>query len=456
MDTEGVEWQDSAHQGMQAESVITEATAPAKKHSLPASAKRHARARRPLTARGLACLLFGWSLASSTLYFAMAPDAGMGPGPESLNLARTLAATGAFANPYHALPTGPSAHMAPLYPLLMAAFIRLTNGWDAFSLAIILWNLVAQATMVASLPSLSEYLFGQRKPGIIASVLFIALPLNLLWAQWDAITVACGLTIFCLATRRLAVASRRTDVATGFGAGVLTLLSPTIVVPCVAWCAFVLRSATRPRSIRFVLAGGVAFVLTLTPWTIRNYTVFHSLVPMRDNFGLELYVSNRDGAGPTYMENFTLNPNMPHPNSNVDEARLVRDMGEVAYNRSRQSIALRWISQHPGEFIHLTALRIQRIWFPIREPLPISSYSVWTVTLLSLGGLVLLAIRKSHALWFIVPALGLYPLPYYLTNNDARYRYPILWISALCLGYACVSLADRLRARSTESAAVPR
>ncbi|MEQ1886136.1 MAG: hypothetical protein ABL967_13815 [Bryobacteraceae bacterium] len=400
-------------------------------------------ARQPLSLAGLSVLLFVLGAVSTAGYFAMAPDAGMGPGPESLNVARTLAAQGIFANPYHALPTGFTAHVAPLYPFLMAAMIRLSGSMFAFSIWLVIWNVIAQGLMIACLPAISEHIFGERKPGIAAAVLFIALPLNLMWAQWDALTVSCGFALLCVATRKLAAAPFATDLLTGCAAGVLMLLNPTIIVPIAVWCAFVLRGASMTRITQLAVAGGGILVLTLTPWTIRNYAVLHELVPLRDNFGLELYVSNRDGAGPTYMENFTLNPNMPHPNSNVEEARLVRQLGEAEYNRNRQSIAQAWIASHPAEFVRLTALRVQRFWFPIPEPLPLSSRSVWTATVVSWIGLVLLAIRKNPALWFFFAAPAFYALPYYLTNNDARYRYPVLWISVLCAGYAISHLLPK-------------
>ncbi|MEQ1946338.1 MAG: hypothetical protein ABL995_04070 [Bryobacteraceae bacterium] len=407
------------------------------------SSARTNSSRRPLSLLGLSTLLFVLGAVSTAGYFAMAPDAGMGPGPESLNVARTLAAQGIFGNPYHSFPTGLTAHVAPLYPFLMATMIRLSGSMFAFSIWLVIWNVIVQGLMIACLPAISEHVFGERKPGIVAAVLFIALPLNLMWAQWDALTVSCGFALLCVATRKLPAASVTADLLTGAAAGVLMLFNPTIIVPIAVWCAFILRRAPLARVTRLAIAGGGILVLTLTPWTIRNYLVLHKLVPLRDNFGLELYVSNRDGAGPTYMENFTLNPNMPHPNSNVEEARLVRQLGEAEYNRNRQSIAQAWITTHRAEFLRLTALRVQRFWFPIREPLPLSSRSVWTVTVLSWIGLALLAIRGNPSLWVFFAAPALYALPYYLTNNDARYRYPVLWITVLCAGYAISRVLPR-------------
>src|SRR5262245_26508840 len=78
--------------------------------------------------KAISPLIFAASLFSGAVYFLLYPLAGIGPGPESLNLARSLADHGTFADPYHSFPTGYSAHMAPLYPLFLATLLRLLGN----------------------------------------------------------------------------------------------------------------------------------------------------------------------------------------------------------------------------------------------------------------------------------------------------------------------------------------
>jgi len=126
----------------------------------------------------------------------------------------------------------------------------------------------------------------------------------------------------------------------------------------------------------------------------------------------------------------------------------VRKLGEVEYNRSRQALAVEWIRQHPREFVLLTIQRVERFWFPVAGSLPLSSWSTWTVTVLSMAGFAMLLLQRSSALWFLVPVITLFPLPCYLVNNDARLRYPILWLSALCAGYALTAVLAKFRSRT--------
>src|SRR5258707_8832469 len=101
------------------------------------------------SAKSTGALFFMASLFSGIVYLLLSPLSGIGPGPESLNLARSLASHGTFADPYHAMPTGYSAHLAPLYPLLLAAVLRLFGGTVIFSVVFVAWHLVAPALMVA-------------------------------------------------------------------------------------------------------------------------------------------------------------------------------------------------------------------------------------------------------------------------------------------------------------------
>ena len=60
---------------------------------------------------------------------------------------------------------------------------------------------------------------------------------------------------------------------------------------------------------------------------------------------------------------------------------------------------------------------------------------IWLITALSIPGLILMARRSEPATAFILLALLLYPLMYYLVVADVRYRYPVLWLSALPAEY---------------------
>jgi hypothetical protein len=77
---------------------------------------------------------------------------------------------------------------------------------------------------------------------------------------------------------------------------------------------------------------------------------------LRGNLGLELEVSNRDGAAASLNQNLSAGiQNRFHPNFNAEEAELVVQFGEVGYNSHKWIEAINWIARNPLRFASLTA-----------------------------------------------------------------------------------------------------
>jgi hypothetical protein len=76
----------------------------------------------------------------------------------------------------------------------------------------------------------------------------------------------------------------------------------------------------------FAATGGLALLFCL-PWIIRNYLVLGAPYFIRDNFGLELYLSNNDQAQPEMMDNVQMKQNPTHNRVATDKAAL---LGEQA------------------------------------------------------------------------------------------------------------------------------
>jgi hypothetical protein len=57
-----------------------------------------------------------------------------------------------------------------------------------------------------------------------------------------------------------------------------------------------------------------------------------------------------------------------------------------------------------------------------------------------------MARRRDRALGFVLPALLIYPLMYYIVVSDVRYRLPVLWLSLLAAAQFVVWAWDRWRA----------
>jgi hypothetical protein len=317
------------------------------------------------------------------------------------------------------------------------------------------------AMQTVLLPGASKLLFADRRPGIFAALLVVSPVMCGYQPAWEGIYCASGLILFCLySDRQVRHGGTLGLVLTGIAVGLLMLLNPVSIVLIVPWLLFLLRKAVRRARARVCLLAAAGALITLLPWTVRNYCVFHSLFFVRDNLGLELYDSNNDMARPTVYGNMPYGLSYLHPGGAeaAPERAAIRDLGEFRYNQSRLHIALDWIRSHRGRFIALTLARIRFYWFPGPDSGVWHARAVSSITVASLFGLALLAARRRSLAVFATVVFAVYPLVYYLDNMDSRYRTPILWLSLLLAGYLVVACWDAAAAwwRRARSAGLPR
>ena len=368
-------------------------------------------------------------------------------GFETAFVGAALASGHGFSSLY-GLPNGPTAHFAPLYPLLVGLVFRCFHSFSVESAWVLCtFNLVCESLIV-----LLVYWIGRR-----CFAPMVAFASALLWAIQPA-TVAYSVQIWyssisaLLAT--LAVASylylldarpRRRDCL-GYGLlwGVAALTNTTLVLIMPPTMAGLLYRWGR-QLWRDVIAGGLVFFLLLAPWMTRNYIVFHQFIPIRGNFGPTLWYGNRpDVKGP---DDESLNPTQ-----NWDELQAYQRLGDRGYAGSRQKLALEIIRQNPRRFAHLTWNRVLFFWAGIRGGTgkPALAPACWSI--LAFAGLAQIMRRSWLRAIAFAAAILLFPLPYYITVASLSYRYPINPLVNLLAVQACFTLAEWvLRSPSTDT-----
>lgn len=294
---------------------------------------------------------------------------GVGWGIEPDLIATSIVHSGVFGNPYQPLATGPTAHSPPIYPYLIA----LAKWYSPVAYAVVLtfFNALLYGVHAVLLIRVSRSLLGSAVPGILLAVTSVALPFMLNEPCSEAILISDLILVLVLL---------RSSKWFGVLAGVALLVSPS----CMPILLVILLFA-KPRHLLLTVLGAAAMV---TPWLIRDYVVLGGAVFIRDNFGLEMHAANNDCAQASFYQNrdggcLDLN----HPDHNLAEATLVRDMGELRYNASRAKLAREWIFSHPARFVSLTAERIFVFWFPSPGERPLQAWSLRVVSLLGFIGL---------------------------------------------------------------------
>ncbi|HEX5437069.1 MAG TPA: hypothetical protein VFW98_07915 [Gemmatimonadaceae bacterium] len=359
-------------------------------------------------------------------------------------IAASLAEARSFANPY-SLPTGPTAHHAPIYPFLLSLIYRLVGTGAGGSLGECVFNITCVALSFALLPIISSAITAGPRIGTVAGALGALLPVCFMdearggYAPLVVIILE-GLFLLTLSAWRRRAFTAREAIGHGVLWGVALLVSPSLLPVLLGFLlvAGVLLRRRPGRAIRFGALLATSALVTMAPWGARNVHELGALVLTRDNFGLELQVSNNPLARPTLAENEASGAfHTYHPFANPAEARRVRALGEVRYDRAKLHTALDWIGGHPSAFARLTLRRAWEFWFPAARSVPGTALPatalLWLVTVLGLAGLGALARRDGLSAALIAVIWAGYPLVYYVVQADARYRYPVYW-SLLVVG----------------------
>jgi hypothetical protein len=236
-------------------------------------------------------------------------------------------------------------------------------------------------------------------------------------------------TSFCIAQRIHGSEKPLAWLGWGALAGLAALSNPSTlgVLPFLLLLAlYRVRAAARPWFMKGLLTC-LGVLALLGPWTVRNYRALGIIVPVRDNFWLEIYDDNGGDEA--------LDPNFAHPASNPIEMQKWLTMGEPAFLKEKHDIAVAYIHQHPQFMIHKTMRRVLYYWtgywsLSLRElseqPYePFNIFQVCCVTFFMLRGVRRLwRLNPSACLPYLV-LICIFPITYYITHPLMDYRQPI-------------------------------
>lgn len=375
-------------------------------------------------------------------YQAHTPHRALGAIPflfESGNIAYSLANGHGFGSPLR-VATGPTAWMTPLYPLLLSGIMRMFGIYTFPS-----W--VAAVSMnicFSTLACIPLYYAGKRVggPGLGSYIgggaawLWAIFPNAILLSfqsLWDtSLSALLGATAVW-ATLKLAGSARARDwAAYGFLWGAILMANAAVLslLPLLlGWAVYRNWKSGLPTLRNAALAVGVV-VLCCLPWTIRNYVVFKSVVPLRSTLGLQLWAGNNPRAQVIWLGG-------QHPINDTSERTQYTEMGEISYMEAKRKDAIDYILTHPRHETELIRGRFVMLWAG-GTPHPIDDFlksrSTWfryvlmfnlCAALGALTGIVLLF--RNHNIYAFPLAAGplVFPFAYYLTLALPRYRHPI-------------------------------
>lgn len=404
-----------------------------------------------LAARVLVAVLTrSWEVSPRRDFLAFGYEMGM--------IARAIATGHGFAWPpgtdWLWYEPGPTAWMPPLYPGLMALVFEGFGVFSPASAAI----LIALQTAASLLTCALLYVVGKPVFGTRAALL-AALALALYPAAihfsvqkfWSTTFFAACPLLLILALDR---AARRPTLAVGLGVGLLfglaALLDPVVLaaVPfALVWLAWRSEGAAAART-RVPIAALAGLLVALSPWMVRNHGVFGRLVPVKSNFGNELFVGNNPFSVGDHRD---VGLTLRHWDDLLTPAE--RERIEAGNEVERSALlggkAVRYVAADPARFLRLSANRILHYW---TRPNPPGGWAeriselCWLAVLgAGILGLATSDLRRARVQLGLLFLLTL-PLPFYLTLvSHFRYRFALEPLLLLFAAAAVVRFWDRLR-----------
>jgi hypothetical protein len=301
-----------------------------------------------------------------------------------------------------------------------AVFALLHPASHAAFLALMLLQAVFGAATAAVLMLFARRAFGTTAANIAGLIWTLSPPAiflpTLFWES--SLSVLLAISTFTLSLYLTDHPSLRSGAALGAVMALAMCVNPSllpIVLCCLGWTTYRLhRSAIAAPA----LAAALCLLLS-TPWAIRNAIELHAFIPLRSNLGYELWQGNRPGSDGFFEPTL-------HPNVNRDEFRKYEELGEVQYMADKSAAAHGLVTAQPGRFVALTVKRAFDFWTGIvrNSASLIVGYIVLT-SLLGLAGLARLWARNKSLAIFCTLPLIFFPLPYYITHPDFRFRLVI-------------------------------
>lgn len=350
-------------------------------------------------------------------------------------VARAIAAGEGFSSPLRMVDSGPTVWFTPIYPYLVAGIFKIWGIFSDPSLIVIqILNCAFAALTIIPIFYAAQRTFGTGV-AVAASWIWTVFPKALFFPTtwvWDT-----SLTALCLALLLWATLSMRGERGmlrwAGYGAlwafGVLVNPSLLSIFPFLL--AWLLWDAHKQGEawIRFAGAALLVFALGMVPWTVRNYVVFHKVIVLRSNFGLELWLGNNSQVADNWA------PWM-HPNDNPEEARKYKQMGEIAYMAEKEHEAFAFMRSHPADAGNFLLHRFVNHWLDITDsPADTWAISPWYVrcnlvlnaslsVFCLMGAFFASRARNPEALPYAIVIL-IFPLVFYATHTSLRYRFPM-------------------------------
>ncbi len=373
--------------------------------------------------------------------FASAPTTPIVDMEEYEQLARGMAAGHGYRTEH-----GPTAFRPPLYPAFLA-MVRLVCGSDRLG-ARLAQGMLGSLTCVFT--AVLAAVIGGRDRGLKAGLLMALYPTHIEYVSYLHREVL--YTFLLMGAVVLLVGEGRGRVLAGGLMLGLSALTNSVALGMVPVAAVWLGASRHRASALLVILGSL---IALAPWTIRNYLLFDSFVPVNTKAGLVLWEGNDEGwlSGETEWD------------IRSRHWAELEGMDEVEAHRHGMARAFEFVRESPGAFLYLCWRRFMQFWrldllfyfymkmgywgtVPSWAAVVLAPFIVLSFPVLVLAAIVgAVATGRPRGPWGLAVAIGVVQMvAASLFVGGFRYHFPVVPLLA-CAAVAAPQGWLRLRLR---------
>lgn len=361
------------------------------------------------------------------------------------------------------------------YPLMLSIFFRIVGSSSIFTAKV--FNVICSTLTLPFIFLIMDKVFNKKSVVWLCFVVFAFMPNNLIYNNVlgsEILSVLLFSIIICMNLYMIEKYKIWNFIIQGFLIGILSLVKPFFMAyPIVLIFIYFIKNKELKNTAIIGVSLIVGFMCVMIPSTIKNYKAFGKAFPISYNGGYTLYINNNSmNVRGTWMNAFKV------PASEGFKQKL-RDVGfeydvdhitEKTQNLRNaysgdifKEEAIKWIIQHPAEFISLGCLRIVNVFFDGASDVQLWGFenlgqmtimqnrlfkvfmgvsnSIIYVISTSFIFVLLLNIKRIFtkkaelSLLIVIWSTLFFYAVYFVIEGQARYNFPTLFMLLICFGW---------------------
>jgi len=323
------------------------------------------------------------------------------------------------------------AYQPPLYPAFLALLYYLSDTNYRFVQGV---QIVLSVILVLTTYLIGYYLIN-RRVGLLSAIMVAIYPQFIRYPS-ELLSETLYLALFSIAVFLLIIAKLKNKPLYFTISGMITATAALTRVTAYYFPLFVFiwlylcKNKLRYSFLPFLLG----FIIVLSPWTYRNYKIFHAFVPISTQVGVNFYSGHNPNTKPGFS--WTLPPNVkPFWNKSAPSG-YPKGYYELLIMRESIKQGFTYILNHPKEVIKLWIARFWLAWRPpwhkitFKKPKEAIFRLGWLIAYIFILFTFLGGVYISRHNWRFFSIFYLYILFIIFTNIithfESRYRLPAI------------------------------